>query len=200
MSTGQLAGAASQIGSEPTLDRRFRAGGKLISILAGVYLSRRHLLLALAALPIGACAGDDGPAPIVGREAPPFSLRSIDGGEISLKSLRGKPVVVNFFATWCGPCVTELPAFQAQAARHADQGLSFLLVDMQEDADTVAVFLGELGVTLPAVLDQTGEVAKTYRVRGLPSTFFVDREGIIRSVHLGALDENLLQMGIAKIV
>jgi thiol-disulfide isomerase/thioredoxin len=160
---------------------------------------RRVFLGAVLALAAVACAGE-GPAPVVGRRAPDFDLAAIDGGRVSLAGLQGKPVVVNFFATWCTPCKKELPAFQALSAQYADRGLTFLLVDMQEDPDDVAVFLGELGVSLPAVVDSSGEVGKTYRVRGLPSTFFVGRDGVIKQAQLGELDTRLLETGISKIV
>ena len=153
-------------------------------------------VVALAAL---ACAGE-GPAPVVGRRAPDFTLASIDGGRLSLAGLEGKPVVLNFFATWCVPCKKELPAFQSLSSQYAERGLTFLLVDMQEDPDDVAVFLGDLGVSLPAVVDSSGEVGKTYRVRGLPSTFFVGRDGLIKLAQLGELDDRLLESGISKIV
>jgi cytochrome c biogenesis protein CcmG/thiol:disulfide interchange protein DsbE len=162
-------------------------------------LGRRTLVAGAVALAALGCAGE-GPAPVVGRRAPDFALSSIDGGRVSLAELHGKPVVVNFFATWCLPCKKELPAFQALAAQYADRGLTFLLVDMQEDPDDVAVFLGDLGVSLPAVVDASGEVGKTYRVRGLPSTFFVGRDGLIKAVQLGELDGRLLEGGISKIV
>jgi len=140
-------------------------------------LRRRVFVLGLGASFVSAaCGAAEGPAPIVG------------------------PVVVNFFATWCGPCRKELPAFQLLAERYADRDLTFLLVDMQEDPDAVAVFLSELRVTLPAVVDSSGEVAKSYRVRGLPSTFFIGRDGVIRQAQLGELDERLLEAGIANIV
>jgi peroxiredoxin len=153
---------------------------------------------ALAIGTVGCASG--GPAPVVGRRAPDFKLAAIDGGEVSLAGLEGKPVVVNFFATWCTPCKKELPAFQALAGQYADRGLTFLLVDMQEDPDDVAIFLGELSVSLPAVVDSSGEVGKTYRVRGLPSTFFVGRDGMIKQAQLGELDGRLLETGISKIV
>jgi thiol-disulfide isomerase/thioredoxin len=162
-------------------------------------LGRRALIGAALALAAVGCAAE-GPAPIVGRRAPEFKLSSIDGGEVSLAGLQGKPVVVNFFATWCTPCKKELPAFQALSQQYADQGLTFLLVDMQEDPDDVAIFLGELGVSLPTVVDSSGEVGKTYRVRGLPSTFFIGRDGTIKQAQLGELDGRLLETGISKIV
>ena len=162
-------------------------------------LARRAFVGGAIALAAVGCAAS-GPAPVVGRPAPDFKLGSVDGGQLSLSGLAGQPVVVNFFATWCTPCKKELPAFQALSSQHADRGLTFLLVDMQEDPDDVAVFLGDLNVHLPAVVDGSGEVGKTYRVRGLPSTFFVGRDGLIKATQLGELDDQALQSGISKIV
>lgn len=164
-------------------------------------LSRRWLLLGGAGLVLGACqSANNTPAPIVGRPAPDFAARSLDGERITLHQYRGQPLVLNFFATWCVPCLTELPAFQTIANRYAERGLAFLLVDLQEDPEEVALFLSELDVALPAVIDDTGEITKLYRVRGLPSTFFLDRAGIIQAVQMGALDERLLENGVGKII
>jgi peroxiredoxin len=163
---------------------------------------RSFLAGALATLALAACGQrpEEEPAPVVGRRGPDFSLTSLDGEPVSLAALRGRPVVLNFFATWCVPCRYELPAFQAMAQRHAERGLAVLLVDLQEDPADVGQFLESLNVELPAAVDETGHVTKAYRVRGLPSTFFVDREGVIRAVQLGALDERALDSGVAKIV
>jgi thiol-disulfide isomerase/thioredoxin len=171
-----------------------------VSRIASMTLGRRGFLAGAAVMALVSACGGEGPAPVVGRKAPEIALPSIDGGRLSLSGLLGKPVVVNFFATWCVPCKKELPAFQQRSAQHAERGLSFLLVDLQEDPDDVAVFLGGLSVSLPAVVDGSGELTKTYRVRGLPSTFFVDRQGIIRLAQLGELDERLLDKGISTIV
>ena len=168
-------------------------------IIAPMRLGRRAFVGGAIAIATVGCAGA-APAPVVGRPAPDFKLGSIEGGELSLSGLQGRPVVVNFFATWCTPCKKELPAFQALSAQYADRELTFVLVDMQEDPDDVAVFLGELNVRLPAVVDSSGEVGKSYRVRGLPSTFFVGRDGLIKQAQLGELDERLLAAGISKIV
>jgi cytochrome c biogenesis protein CcmG/thiol:disulfide interchange protein DsbE len=165
-----------------------------------VPLTRRTLLLGGSTMLLAACRPGDGPAPIVGRPAPDFTGALLPVGQLRLSELAGRPVVLNFFATWCVPCKQELPTFEQLAARHADKGLSFLLVDMAEDPDDVAVFLDALKVTLPTVVDDTGEIVKTYRVRALPSTFFIGRDGNIKMAQLGALDENLLSQGISKIV
>lgn len=150
---------------------------------------------------LAACrSGGAGPAPVVGREAPDFTADLLPEGKQTLSALAGRPVVLNFFATWCVPCKQELPAFEKLAQQHTGDGLSFLLVDVSEDPDDVAAFLDELKVTLPAVVDQTGEIVKTYRVRALPSTFFIGRDRTIKVAQLGALDENLLSRGISTIV
>jgi cytochrome c biogenesis protein CcmG/thiol:disulfide interchange protein DsbE len=161
--------------------------------------SRRSFLFAAAGLlALSACAAaDEEPAPVVGRRAPEFRLATVAGEPLALAELQGKPVVLNFMATWCGPCKYELPAFQELAGRRPE--LSVLLVDLGEDSEMVAEFLDSLKVSLPTVLDESGQVTKTYRVRGLPSTFFIDRGGVIRAVQLGALDQRALENGVGKI-
>lgn len=149
-------------------------------------------------LALAACATPvEEAAPVVGRRAPEFSLPALNGTPVALASLRGRPLVLNFMATWCLPCRQELPAIQSLTARHPE--LRVLLVDWAEDPEQVAAFLEELKVDLPTVVDDTGQVTKAYRIRGLPSTFFIDREGVIRAVQLGALDDRTLDAGVSKI-
>jgi cytochrome c biogenesis protein CcmG/thiol:disulfide interchange protein DsbE len=167
---------------------------------SAVYLTRRWLLLGGAALALVACRADEAPAPVAGKRAPDFSAARLPQGTVRLSDLAGKPVVLNFFATWCQPCTKELPSFQRLAGQFADKELSFLLVDLQEDPDDVAVFLDNLKITLPTAIDERGEIVKTYRVRGLPSTFFIGRDQVIRMAQLGALTDSLLDEGISKII
>jgi cytochrome c biogenesis protein CcmG/thiol:disulfide interchange protein DsbE len=160
-------------------------------------VKRRAFLVGAVAL--AACGRvQEEAAPVVGRRAPEFRLAKLDGQPLALAELQGQPVVLNFMATWCGPCKVELPAFQQLAGRRPE--LSVLLVDLGEDSEMVGEFLDSLKVSLPTVLDESGQVTKSYRVRGLPSTFFIDREGVIRAIQLGALDERALETGIAKIL
>jgi len=163
-------------------------------------LTRRALLAgAVATAALAACRGaDDGPAPVVGRAAPDFTADRLTDGKQTLVALAGKPLVLNFWATWCVPCKQELPAFQKLSGERKE--LQFLLVDVSEEPDDVAAFLQDLGISLPAVVDRTGEIVKSYRVRALPSTFFIGADGKIKMAQLGALDENLLNQGISKIV
>ena len=144
------------------------------------------------------------------------------GEPVSLSSFAGTPVVLNFWATWCPPCVEELPLFdRLEREINGTEGapeVKVLLVNNNEDPEEAATFLDELGVSLPSGfdatrdareafraqgenLDKTLEVLKRYRVRGMPTTFFIDAEGTIRAVKVGGLTpaeaaENLAAIGI----
>lgn len=159
----------------------------------------RSFALALVALLLAACQPASG-APTIGGPAPDFTLPTLDGRSVSLSGLRGKPVVINFWATWCAPCRDEMPLLQAVATRHAASGLTVLAIDVQEGEALVQAFVDEFGLTFPVLLDKTGEVVSRYRVRGLPTTVFVDRSGNIQSVYLGPLDEKTLETRLAGIL
>jgi cytochrome c biogenesis protein CcmG/thiol:disulfide interchange protein DsbE len=116
----------------------------------------------------------------VGTPAPPFALRDIDGRDVALDDLRGKPVVITFFASWCHPCEEEMPVLEQYAQDEADRlhvvAISFR--DLPSDSEN---FVRRLGVTYPALIDEpTAPVAERYGVRGIPQTIFVDADGIVR--------------------
>jgi cytochrome c biogenesis protein CcmG/thiol:disulfide interchange protein DsbE len=125
------------------------------------------------------------PAPQVGFAAPDFTLETQDGGTISLADLRGQVVLVNFWATWCPPCRAEMPDIQQVYDRYREQGFTVLAVNQQEGEAQVAPFADQMGLTFPILMDRDGSVSARYRVNGLPSTFFVDRDGIVQNVTLG---------------
>lgn len=129
--------------------------------------------------------------PSVGSPAADFSLQTLNGGTQKLSDLRGKPVMINFWATWCPPCEAEMPMFQQYAEKYADQ-LVILGVNYAEEKDLVADFVQDYGLTFPILLDSDGSVAYQYYVRSYPSTFFVDADGVVRSQHLGLMSEELL--------
>ncbi|MGH2587650.1 MAG: TlpA family protein disulfide reductase [Dehalococcoidia bacterium] len=138
---------------------------------------------------LGAAGGE---APKIGRPAPDFTLLDLDGQPLSLSDLRGKTVVMNFWATWCPPCRKEFPELVRLYDRNADRGLVVLGMDLQENPRIVRSFADEFGARFPIVIDTKGDVAARYRLIGLPTTYFIDAEGVIRAQHIGLLNEELL--------
>jgi cytochrome c biogenesis protein CcmG, thiol:disulfide interchange protein DsbE len=149
-------------------------------------------------VPLTAQADRLNPEPAIGYLAPDFALITLDGAEFRLSEVRGTPVVLNFWATWCGPCRRELPALQAAAERYADEVL-IVGVDQGEEAATVQGFVDDLGLTFPIPMDRELAVAGEYNVKGLPTTFFVDSHGVIRHVWAGEMNSVTLAEGISKI-
>ncbi len=120
-----------------------------------------------------------------GSLAPDFLLKTLDDGEIRLSDLRGKAVIVNLWATWCGPCRKEMPQFVAAYDRYRDEGLEIIAMNLQESPSIIQPFVDDRGMDFPVALDKRGEVSDEYRIIGLPTTYFIDREGVIRNVFLG---------------
>ncbi len=124
---------------------------------------------------------------VQGARAPQIALPVVGGGTSNLAAERGKVVLVNFWATWCEPCKSEMPALQKLADELRDQPFVLYSVDLQEDAAQVEEFERQYGLTLYAVLDENADVMRAYGVRVLPSTFLIDRQGVLRQQHLGPL-------------
>ncbi len=119
--------------------------------------------------------------------APNVSLPALDGGSRVLAQERGKVVLLNFWATWCIPCRTEMPELQSLADELQGESFTLFTIDLQEDAATITPFRRELGLRLPVLLDEDGEVTRSYGVRALPATFLIDRKGVLRQQRLGPL-------------
>lgn len=125
--------------------------------------------------------------------APDFTLAQLDGQPLTLSAFRGKPTIINFWATWCPPCRRELPALEAAYQVYQDQ-IGFVAVDVKESAETVTPFIEELGLTFPVAIDPDGRVSDVgYEVRGLPTTLFVDARGVVVARHVGPLDEATIE-------
>ena len=141
----------------------------------------------LSRLPATATTDSAPPNPREGFSAPDFTLDLLGGGEVTLSDLRGKPVVVNLWASWCPPCRAEMPAIQKVYQDYQDLGLVVLGVNTtnQDSEADAAAFVRQYGLTFPIPLDRDGSVSVRYQLSGLPTTFFIDRKGIIRSVVVG---------------
>lgn len=156
-------------------------------------------ILALGTIRI---AGDaDGlTGPQIGRPAPDFRLEDLDGGTRSLSDLRGRPVVVNFWASWCIPCRDEAPLLADAQSRDATSGLQILGVVFQDDADSARAFMERFALPYPGLLDPGGRTAIDYGVVGIPMTFMIGRDGIIRRVFLGPMAVAALRSAVEEIL
>jgi peroxiredoxin len=146
---------------------------------------------------VPAIADGDTTAPLEGAAAPDFSLKAIDGRTYRLSELRGTPVLINFWATWCEPCRLEMPAIEARYQRYGEAGFKVLAVDFDEPAGDVAAFGQDLQLTFPLLLDPGGSVQRMYRVRGYPTSFFVDSQGVVQVVQIGVMTEGQLDRNLA---
>jgi cytochrome c biogenesis protein CcmG/thiol:disulfide interchange protein DsbE len=138
-------------------------------------------------------------APVKGSIAPDFRLQNLDGEEVQLSDFRGHPVLINLWATWCGPCRLEMPAIQDRFELYEQEGLVVLAVDFDEAESTVNDFRDELGLTFQILLDPGANVQKLYRNRNYPSSFFVDEAGVIQVHHIGVMTEDQLDDNLAEI-
>jgi peroxiredoxin len=125
--------------------------------------------------------------PVGGMPAADFTLPTLNGGQLSLGQYRGKVVLINFWATWCKPCTTEMPAIQAAYDRMRDHGLVVLAINELEDEEKVRAHIREHHHTFPVLLDRKNEVANQYGVYGLPVSVFIDERGIVQEYVKGDL-------------
>jgi peroxiredoxin len=142
-------------------------------------------------------------APQSGFLAPDFELASLADETIKLSDLRGQAVLVNLWATWCPPCRAEMQTIEAVYNEYKSRGFTVLAVNMtyQDDAAAVMPFVREQGLTFPVLLETTGEMGRAYQLQSLPSSFFIDRDGIIQEVVIGGpMAEALLRTRIESIL
>lgn len=199
---------AAPKGSSPALDAAHTSATYLIDrsgrerVLMGGDLDVSALewdVRILAGLPLRTLTHLD-PAPEVGHPAPDFALKTPSGNTIDLHSLRGKVVLLNFWATWCHPCRSEMPRLSAWYRRLRMKGFVVLGVDQQEGARAALDYAHRVRAPYPLALDSDGNVSAEYDVVGLPTSYLIDRQGIVRAVNLGIVSENYLTKHVHPIM
>jgi cytochrome c biogenesis protein CcmG/thiol:disulfide interchange protein DsbE len=161
-------------------------------------MKRFALALTLAsayALPLAALA-----VPKAGQPAPAFSLPTVAGRTLTLASLKGKPVYLNFYATWCGPCNEEAPFIGKLSDKYRTRGLVVLGVNELEDPRKAKEFLAKYHLTYDAVVDSDGTLGKDYGAIGLPVHVFIDRNGIVKTYRLGEMNRDEIESAIKGIL
>lgn len=143
----------------------------------------------------------DIPSPLVGRPAATFTLTSLDGQTLSLGALRGKVVVVNFWASWCFPaCYEEAPALERSWRAYRDRGVVMIGVNIQDTPEAAQKFIREFSLTFPNVRDLDGKVSIDYGVYGVPETFFIDKRGQIRAKQTGGVTDDIFRNYVDRLL
>ena len=142
-------------------------------------------------------AGQSSP-PVAGSPASSFELKALDGKPAGLTNFHGKPLVMNFFASWCDPCRDEMPLINELASRAAKDGYNVLGIAVEDGRAAVTEFAKEAKLVFPIALDLNSTVKRAYRVFGPPATFFIDAQGVIRDIVLGPMTQERAREGLKK--
>lgn len=141
-------------------------------------------------------------AQTLGSPAPDFTLKTLAGGTASLSDYVRRPLLLNFWASWCTPCRAEMRDIISAYNAHKDEGLAVLAIDLtdQEHKKDVQRFVTELEMPFPVLLDEKGKVRKRYALRGVPTSVFIDAQGVVRLVNPGPITSETIQRGLAEIL
>jgi cytochrome c biogenesis protein CcmG/thiol:disulfide interchange protein DsbE len=174
---------------------------RTIRLIAALSCLAAALWIVLAAgLPERTNGSQSQIAPEVGALAPLIDSRDLAGQPFSLVSLRGQPVILNFWATWCGPCITEMPMLQAAYEVHRHDGLRLIAIDAGEPPQTVLDWKTAQHLTFEFLIDHDGKIASDYQLRGLPSTYFIAPDGQIVYIAYGPLTDHDLDTALSKLL
>ncbi len=157
----------------------------------------------MSAVPAGTSTAGRIPAPRQSFLAPDFTLETADGQTFTMSELRGKPVLINLWTSWCPPCKAEMPALQRAYQRYQSEDLVILGINATNQDSQVAAlnFAAENGLSFPILMDTAGEVSAIYQLRSLPTSYFVDHEGIIQEVVVGGpMSEALIRINVEKLL
>ena len=157
---------------------------KVIRVILSIILASLTLGLVITGCSGGSSGGSS--TAIVGKKAPDFTLQDLDGQSVSLSDFEGKPVLINFWNSGCSPCRREMPFLQEVYGEIPGSELVMLTINIGESSATVKKFLGDNNLSLPVLLDANAAVAQSYSMPGIPTTFFIDRDGILQVKVIGA--------------
>ena len=175
------------------------AGLLVLGVVAALLLARPEQAASLAD---NSSIGEDLsviPAP-VNFAAPELTLYDLDGVQASLADFEGQVVLVNNWATWCPPCKAEMPTLQAYFEEHKDQGFLLIGIEAGEPADEVAQFVEDYKLTFPIWLDPQNEALSTFHNQNLPSSYVIDREGVVRLAWVGAISKSMLEKFVTPLL
>jgi len=167
-------------------------------------MGSRALIFLLFLVPVMAACGGPGnaadkPGPLV-ESAPEFTLTSLAGRQVSMSGLKGSPVYLNFWATWCQPCREEMPSVDKIFRVYGQKGLKVYAVDTQEDRAVVEKFRRDTGMKVPVLLDKTGKVMKRYKVFGHPVSYFIRKDGTVAKTIMGDMTYQAMESQVQAIL
>jgi len=159
------------------------------------------LILASLLLVAGCATESETQESQIGNPAPEFNLLGLDGDYTSLNSFRGKPVLLYFWATWCESCRTEMLYFQQIYDEWTDKGLVLLTINVGESLAIAEDFAEETGITMPVLVDHSMVTHKRYQITGMPTTYLIDKDGIIKDIRVGSFpDKQTIEQNLSKIM
>lgn len=139
------------------------------------------------------------PPSIKPEKAPQFNLPNLSGKQVSLSDFQNRPVMVNFWATWCVPCRNEMPEIENVYRLRKDEGLEVLAINLKESKEVVEEYVKNNGFSFQILLDKTGEVSDKFQLFGLPTTYFIDKKGVIQYSYMGEMTKEIINTGLKAI-